>query len=76
MKFITGSFKSASFHVYVQLTKAEIYCKKFGSNPRLILAPQSFTEVIFSMQPGHSGILERYAALSNYHVCLFKYTFV
>jgi hypothetical protein len=48
-----------------QLSDAEIYSKKFGSNPRFILTPQSFTEVTLSMQPGDSGTLERFAMVLN-----------
>ena len=48
-----------------QLSNTEIYCKKFGNNPRFILPPQSFTEVTLSMQPSDSGIMERLAKILN-----------
>lgn len=68
---------SIPFYVYDQLTKAKIFCKKFGSNPRFILAPQSFTEITLSMQPGHSGILERFAVTSSVFIyCNIKFIFV
>ena len=49
----------------LQLSNTEVYCKKFGSNPRFILAPRSFTEVTLSIQPSDSGILERFAVRLN-----------
>lgn len=55
----------------LQLSKTEIYCKKFGSNPRFILTPRSFTEVTLSMQPARdSGILERFAVVMNCDLCI------